>query len=247
MLSQFASYLSRVPLEPTSISLEPSPDGLPACPLHLCVVAPCAITADHVSLDIAHDCKWLYPFRLARVAVRPRVDEAPSTTADTWRARIDSLIVNMMPSAILVIPRTSTSSSCTTLELQSVVRPCNNPSYDPCVLVDIPVPAGIVLRPGVIIRLSVSICGARFRVDIPGSGHMHSDTCNHKQEGKGAVWNAAFDSDSVALEAALASGGSTEEADQVRATGMTPQPLCRHNVPRGTFTGRQHFSHACGL
>jgi len=54
----------------------------------------------------------------------------------------------------------------------------------------------------------------RVSCRIPAAGHIHCATCNHKKTRKGAVWQAAFDGDAAALEAALAAGASTEESDE---------------------------------
>ena len=45
--------------------------------------------------------------------------------------------------------------------------------------------------------------------------HVHSATCNHTISRKDTVFAAAASGDAPALEAALLSGGSTEEADEV--------------------------------
>jgi len=73
------------------------------------------------------------------------------------------------------------------------------------------VPAGITLRPGAAIALTVCIAGSPITLSIPATGHIHCATCNHKKAGQGAVWRAAYAGDAAALEAALAAGGSTEE------------------------------------
>jgi hypothetical protein len=63
---------------------------------------------------------------------------------------------------------------------------------------------------------------------IPAAGHIHCATCNHKQAGAGAVWRAAHAGDADALEAALATGGSTEESSTVsRHCNRTPSHCCR--------------------
>jgi len=101
--------------------------------------------------------------------------------------------------------------------LETAVRASSDgPRHGRCVLIEIPVPAGITLRPGAAIALTVCIAGSSITLRIPATGHIHCATCNHKMAGKGAVWRAANAGDAAALEAALAAGGSTEEADAVR-------------------------------
>jgi len=100
--------------------------------------------------------------------------------------------------------------------------------HDRCVLIEIAVPAGITLRPGTAVALTVSIAGSSITLSIPAAGHIHCVTCNHRVAGRGDVWQAAFAGDAAALEAALAAGGSTEESDGVRNIGTAP-PLY-HNI-----------------
>lgn len=62
--------------------------------------------------------------------------------------------------------------------------------------------------------------------------HAHSPECNHKAAPAGAVWCAALAGYVSELQKALARGGSTEEADEVRgdaggagvSEGRTPSP-----------------------
>lgn len=51
---------------------------------------------------------------------------------------------------------------------------------------------------------------------IRSAPHEHSASCNHAPAPKGTVFAAAERGDVAALEAAIAAGGSTEEADSVR-------------------------------
>jgi len=70
------------------------------------------------------------------------------------------------------------------MKLQTAVRvrdSSTDPRYGRCVLIEIPVPAGITLRPGAAISLSVSIAGSPITLRIPAAGHIHSATCNHKK------------------------------------------------------------------
>jgi len=60
-----------------------------------------------------------------------------------------------------------------------------DPRSGRCVLIEIPVPAGITLRPGAAIALSVCIAGSPITLRIPAAGHIHSATCNHKT---GTYW-----------------------------------------------------------
>jgi len=103
------------------------------------------------------------------------------------------------------------------MRLETAVRVSSDgPRHGRCVLIEIPVPAGITLRPGAAIALTVCIAGSSITLSIPAAGHIHCATCNHKKAGQGAVWRAANAGDAAALEAALAAGGSTEETDGVR-------------------------------
>jgi len=76
--------------------------------------------------------------------------------------------------------------------LPTVIRgSCDDPRDSRCLLVEIPVPAGITLQSELTMALCVSISGSLITLNIPAVGHIHCATCNHKQEGKGAVWRAA--------------------------------------------------------
>lgn len=242
-LSQIACNLPCAPLEPPCLSLESIPELQAEYSLGLCVVAPCGVSAAG-GLDFAQDCNWKHPFRLVRVAARLPVDETPFATSDSWKARLDCVICNISSTVILSVPSTLASATCTAFKLQSVVRPSDDPRYGRCVLIEIPVPAGITLRPEAAITLSMSICGSHTRITIPATGHIHSGTCNHKQEGDGALWSASNDGDAAAVKAALAAGCSTEEADKVRGTGTYAFPV--YNV-FFAIIGRQHRTHDCVL
>jgi len=121
-----------------------------------------------------------------------------------------------LPRSIFLRVRPSFQPVLASMRLEPVVRVSSDgPRHARCVLIEIPVPTGITLRPGAAIALTVSIAGSPITLRIPAAGHIHCATCNHKREPKGAVWRAADAGDAAALEAALAAGGSTEEADEV--------------------------------
>lgn len=212
-LSQCGLNLPLAPQEPTYLSLDR--EFISGSPQRLSVRVDAPYGATAADVTVSQDCEWQYPFRLARVLTRLPVEGIPFLYPDAWRTKIDSIINNLIASASLVIPSTPPASGYTTLKLRAVARPSDDPRLFNCVLIEIPVPIGITLRHGAIISLRISVCGIPITVDIPAKGHIHSGTCKHTQEGKGAVWSAAYASDVAALESALAAGGSTEEADEV--------------------------------
>jgi len=164
------------------LSLETTSES-PGCPLSLRVAAPRAINACDIELEIYQP--WCSPFRLVRVAVRLPAEIASLNSAD-FDAAMQCLILNMKAEATLEVPGLAADSSGTSAapnltKLQTAVRASGtDPRYGRCVLVEIPVPAGITLRPGAAISLSVSIAGSPITLRIPAAGHIHSATCNHK-------------------------------------------------------------------
>jgi len=58
----------------------------------------------------------------------------------------------------------------------------DGPRHARCVLIEIPVPTGVTLRPGAAISLTVSIAGSPITLRIPAAGHIHCATCNHKRQ-----------------------------------------------------------------
>ena len=109
------------------------------------------------------------------------------------------------------------------LKLQTVISvSATHHRHGNCVLVDIPVPAGITLRPGAAITLRLYVAGSPVSLRIPATGHIHSATCNHQIEigSVGTVLRAIYVQDAAALATALSEGGSTEEVDPVRQAGM---------------------------
>jgi len=151
--------------------------------------------------------------------------EYESLGSADWSAAIECLIGNMRVTATLDVPPSAAKSSARTcMRLETAVRVSSDgPRHGRCVLIEIPVPAGITLRPGAAIALTVCIAGSPITLRIPATGHIHCATCNHKMAGDGAVWRAANAGDAAALEAALAAGGSTEETDGVRRH-LEPHP-----------------------
>lgn len=198
--------LLRGALEPTALSLNSAIAG----PLSLRVSAPSAMTNSNIELLLMQS--WSYPFLLARVSVRLPV-ESTCLGPDDWRPVIDSFLGNTTSSAWLDVPTRNTT------KLHTVSREAHSsdPDCSRTIIVEIPVPAGVLLLPGAGITLRVSFGGSTATLRIPATGHIHSPTCNHKRELVGAVWLASVAADTAALEAALAAGGSTEEMDEVRA------------------------------
>jgi len=147
-----------------------------------------------------------------------------------------------LPRSIFLLVRPSFQPVLLSMRLEPVVRVSSDgPRHARCVLIEIPVPTGITLRPGAAISLTVSIAGSPITLRIPAAGHIHCATCNHKRGPKGAVWRAAHAGDAAALEAALAAGGSTEETDEVwRHWNRTPRTVTAHCI--SLVTGR-HGSH----
>jgi len=156
--SQLSSELLRAALEPTVLSLETTSES-PGCPLSLCVAAPRAMNACDIELEI--DQPWCSPFRLVRVAVRLPAEIASLNRTD-FDAAMQCLILNMKAEATLEVPGLAADSSgevhapiLRSCRLQCVPQEAT-PRYGRCVLIEIPVPAGITLRPGAAISLSVS-------------------------------------------------------------------------------------------
>lgn len=224
--------LSREPLEPTELSLEPTPDAA-GHPLALLLNAPRSLKLDDVEFSISESLR--FPFRLVRVTVYVLPQAVPSQKSDVSHT-IMRLISCMALRATLELPAAtlqrsqqwfyflgqSPATDPVSIKLQTCIRDsnadsCGESRHGCCVLVEIPVPAGIVLRPGTEILLTASIAGTRTGLRIPAYGHIHSTSCNHTRARGGAVLLAAQTGSRVALEAALASGGSTEEVDYVRS------------------------------
>lgn len=208
--STLAARLHRGPVEPTGLKLLSLSDAIGSfqerLSLSIYVSAPLAATADDLEFEVL---PWIDPFRLARVVVLlPRVGDA--------QEMIQSLLCHSTSSASLEIP-------CADQDLAPLIRALptllhgasKDPRYGHCVVLEIPVPAGITLRPGAIIRASVNMAGSSVSMTIP-SGHIHSASCNHKRGFAKALWNAAAQGQLGALKAALIEGGSTEEEDNVR-------------------------------
>jgi len=222
-VSRFRVDLLRAPLEPAPLSIDATSEAF-ASPLSLQIAAPHALTSDGVTFEVSQP--WCHPFRLVRLAARLPV-EYESLESTDWSAAIECFIGNMRLSAMLDIPPSAAklSARTTSMRLEPVVRVSSDgPRHARCVLIEIPVPTGVTLRPGAAISLTVSIAGSPITLRIPAAGHIHSDTCNHKSGPTGAVWRAADAGDAAALEAALAAGGSTEEADEVMEA-LEPHPL----------------------
>lgn len=210
LLSLWERDLPRTSLEPTTLSLDSS-FTVAGQPLSLRVVAPRAIREGDVELSVLQ--LWSYPFRLVRVAVLLPVECVPLESAE-WIAPIECIIGNMTAVATLDVPRHISSTKRLALNLKLAIRACSEPCSD-CIMVEISVPTGIPLLPGAAIDLRVSVAGFPATLRIPADGHIHTTTCNHKRETAGSLWSAARVGDSATLEAALAAGGSTEEALQV--------------------------------
>lgn len=210
------TQILRSPLEPTPLSLEPSfEEGETA--LSLRVSALPAITAEDVDLEIMLPlCDY---FRLVRIAVRVRPSISSMLGPGESSSAILNLISNMELVAVLEIPVAGVgpgASVPTTQRLKIAVK--RDPLSGSCVLVEIPIPTGITLRPGAAISLSGSIAGSPVTLQVPASGHFHSATCSHDRKPAGAVTAAVIAGDAAAVKAALTAGGSTEEIDGVRNT-----------------------------
>lgn len=195
-------------------------------PLGVGIFAPSALEARDLELVVTQP--WCHPLRIVRVVVGLPTKNMPITPSDLGVA-IQSLISQMISKATLQVPCVPTTHTNSrendvplTHRLNAAMR---DASADPtgrygrcgCVLVEIPVPVGITLRPGAAIFLSISIAGSSLTLRIPATGisHVHSAACNHKKMCPGAVLHAAQAGDVAALETALAGGGSTEETDEV--------------------------------
>ena len=224
-VSRFRVDVLRAPLEPAPLSVDAASEDFTS-PLFLQIAEPSALMSHDVTFEVSQP--WCHPFRLVRLAARlPVVYESLEST--DWRAAIESFINNMRLSATLDIPPIAAELlACTnSMRLEPVVRVSSDgPRHARCVLIEIPVPAGITLHPAAAISLSLSIAGSHTTLRIPAAGHIHSATCNHKRGPKGAVSEAADAGDVAALEAARAAGGSTEETDWVRRHwNRTPYPV----------------------
>jgi len=164
-VSSFLDDLLRAPLEPAPLSLEATIDEF-ACPLSSRIAAPRALTADDVTFDISQP--WCHPYRLVRVAICFPAEYESLRSADL-SAAIDCFIGNMRLTATLDIPSSAAACSAhTPVQLKTVVRiDRDGPRCGHCVMIDIPVPAGITLRPGAAIALTVSIAVSSITLTHP--------------------------------------------------------------------------------
>jgi len=178
-VSRFRVDLLRAPLEPAPLSIDATSEAF-ASPLSLQIAAPHALTSDGVTFEVSQP--WCHPFRLVRLAARLPV-EYESLESTDWSAAIECFIGNMRLSATLDIPPSAAKRSArTSMRLEPVVRVSSDgPRHARCVLIEIPVPTGVTLRPGAAISLTVSIAGSPITLRIPAAGHIHSATCNHKR------------------------------------------------------------------
>jgi len=92
---------------------------------------------------------WCTPFRLVRVAARLPA-EYDALGFAFWRAAVETFIDVMSSNATLEIPPSrSLAIRTTNAELQTSVRATNDDLRNGrCVLIEIPVSAGITLHPG---------------------------------------------------------------------------------------------------
>lgn len=214
--SRLYNDLLRLPLEPGLLSIEATSD-IPSSPLSVRVAAPRAVTAGGIRIEVLQP--WPYPYRLVRVAARLPI-EYESLGSSDWSAAVECIVGNVSLIATLDIPNEVagdiSSTHVSSCKLQTTVRASSiEPGYGRCVLIEVPVPAGIVLRPGALITLHVCIAGSPFTLCIPATGHIHSAKCNHTTGRDGAVWAASRAGDAAALEAALGAGGCTDESNEV--------------------------------
>lgn len=207
--SRCSKNLLSSPMEPSPLSLEVASEAL--SPLALRVTATRALTIDDLELDILQP--WSYPYRLVRIAIRLPEEFASVVTTADWSESISCLMDNIVLTATLVA-RCDSSTGESLLRLPTVLRSsCTDSRYCRCMLVEIPLPAGVTLSPAAAITLTIVLVGSSIALRIPATGHVHTATCNHENAYKGAVWEAASAGDAAAVEAALAAGGSTEERD----------------------------------
>lgn len=199
-------HFLRLPLELTALSLEHTSAFL-EFPLGVGVVAPRALDARDIELVVLQP--WCAPFRLAQVVVRLPTEYLSLAPSDLGVA-IQSVIINIMSKATLRVPCISTTHM-----LRTVLRDYCDPKHGRCVLVEMPLPTGITLRPGAAITLTASFAGSLFNLRIPATGHIHTASCNHSKTSRGALMHAAHAGDIAALEALLAGGVSTEDTDDV--------------------------------
>jgi hypothetical protein len=208
-LSPFSSGLLRVPLEPTVLSLEFAEKS--SSTLGLRVAAPHALTFVKMTA-----LPWCEPFRLVRVNIRlSETFKLHELSSEDGASLTETVVDNAEIMATIEMPPIA-APAVDSLALSSRQLPCMVRCCTDSVLIEIPVPAGTTLRPGAGIALSVTIAGSPVALRIPAMGHIHSATCNHSKQPRGRVYDAAEKGDACALEAALAAGCSTEEAQQVR-------------------------------
>jgi len=141
---------------------------------------------------------------------------------------------------LLVLPSLPARTS---VRLETVVRvSIDGHRNDRCVLIEIPVPAGITLHLGAAIALTVCMPWSTITLSIPATGHIHCATCNHEKADIGDVWRAVDAGDAAALEAALAAGGSTEEGGVSRLLVRTSFSLISKRL--ACHSSPPHSSHA---
>jgi hypothetical protein len=220
-VSRFRIDLLRGPLENAPLSVDATSEYVVASPLSLRIASPRGLTAADVTFDVCQP--WSHPYRLVRVAGRVPM-EYDALESSERKAALDRLIGDMRVSATL--DNAATLSTGAGVRLSPLARVSSDPLPGHCVLIEIPVPAGITMHPGAAISLTVSVAGSPITLRIPAAGHIHCATCNHSMADAGAVWQAAFLGDVAALEAALAARGSTEEKDAaVRSRWERTPPL----------------------
>ena len=205
--SMYHEHLMRGPVQPTTLSLQMTSDG---DALGLRVVAPDAWTAAAAVVR-----RWVAPYHRACASL-PLADEYRELhdAAEVEVAR-RAAMVNAAPYATLEVPcHACKHPHIVTHELHTSMRS----GEGHCVEISMPVPTHVLL-PGAAVILRVTVDGVRVALRIPAAGHIHSTSCNHKRIDEGTVWVAAYAGDLVALDAALAAGGSTEEFRVVRIDG----------------------------
>ena len=226
---RFSGDLLRAPQEPATLSLNATSEDFTS-PLSLRIAAPRALNAADFTFEVSQP--WCHPFRLVRVAARAPVECELLESSDR-SAALQGLIDNMRVSGTLEYPNSDAKLRTVGRGMLSPVARLSSdgPWHGPCVLIEIPVPAGITLYPGATISLTVSDAGSPITLRIPAAGHIHCATCNHAMADAGAVWRAACAGDAAAVEAALAAGGSTEEADGVRRQCIRTPSHSYHIAP----------------
>jgi len=154
-------HLQRAPLELTILSLEHTSASLEFS-LGLGIASPHALNPDDIRLVVSQP--WYDPFRLVRVIALLPMESAsldPTVLCDA----IHSVIKNMRSEAVLEVPSIPVTlpddrehDGRLTHRLQTAMRECIGDPRASGVLVEIPVPAGITLRPGAAIALKHLPC-----------------------------------------------------------------------------------------